>query len=69
MPVYVVDITLVTDIEADSQKEAKGIAEDIGNALRTMVEYAKDVKFVETEYKEYGEIEWDDEWDDEEEEG
>ena len=61
MPVYVVDITLVTDIEADSQKEAKGIAEDIGNALRTVVECAKDVKFVETEYKEYGEIEWNDE--------
>ena len=59
MPVYVVDITLVTDIEADSQEKARGIAEDIGGALRTMTEYAKDVKFVETEYKEYGEIEWD----------
>ena len=63
MPVYVVDITLVTDIEADSQEEAKAIAEDIGGALKTMTEYAKDVKFVETEYKEYGEIEWNDEED------
>ena len=63
MPVYVVDITLVTDIEADSQEKARDIAEDIGGALKIVAGCVKNVKFVETEYKEYGEIEWNDEED------
>ena len=57
MHTYRVSIVLMTGIRAGSKKEARCIAEDIGGALKTMTEYAKDVDFIEARYEEYGETE------------
>lgn len=73
MGVYIVDITLPVDIEADSNEEARAIAERLGSHLFSTFP-SKDpggsgrrcclIQDLDTiEYKEYGEMDWDEEED------
>lgn len=71
MGVYIVDIILPVNIEADSDEEARAIAERLGSHLfpffpskdpggsgrRCYIVQGLDA----IEYKEYGEMEWDEE--------